>query len=192
MPAHEISGVDVNAIPVSEGFVIDANILFFLHSGFYTSASGKARQISEDSSFISKLLLRGNRLVVPTTVLQEFLHGFERKSYRLYLSANGLSADRRSGSFFSLKQYRAIASERSALQVNIDRALYEVVAQYDYTECRLRLNDIDGMVGSLSGHRDAARDFLTVAECKREGLLNYISDDSDFLQDTSIHVYYAT
>lgn len=192
MSTFDISTLDINSISQDTSFVLDANILYFLHSGFYTSSSRNAPQIAVYSSFISRLLTRGNKLYVPTTALQEFLYGFERKSYKLYVSANGYSFNPHDSNYFSFKQYRALLPERIAVKTNMDRALYEVTALYDYHECCIKLNDIDEMVQTYEQHRYDPMDYFTVIECKKFGLTNYISDDSDFRHDLSINVYYAS
>lgn len=192
MPAFDITTLDINSIPLNASFVLDTNILYFLHSGFYTSSSRNALQIAAYSGFISGLLTRGNKIYVPTLSLQEFLYGFERKSYKLYVSANGYSLNPCDPQFFSFKQYRALLPERNAVKLNMDRALYEVVALYNFRECYVRLNDIDEMVQKFERHRYDPMDYLTVAECMKYDLENYISDDSDFRHDTSINVYYSS
>ena len=189
MSITDISTLDINSISPDASFVLDANILFFLHSGFYTSSSPNASQISAYSRFIADLLKRGNQLYITTIALQEFLYGFERKSYKLYLSANGYSRNPSNANFFSLKQYRALSSERVNVKRDMDRALYEVISLYNYDECNIKLNDIDEMVHTYDTHRYDPMDYFTVAECKRPKLLNFISDDQDFRYDSSINVY---
>lgn len=189
MAAFDISTLDVNSIPQETSFVLDTNILFFLHSGFYSSRNPAI--ITTYSNFISKLLSRGNKLYITTTSIQEFLLGFERKSYKLYVSANGYSMRSRDSNFFSIKDYRALSAERNNVKRNMDRALYEVVSYYDIQECKINLEDIDKMVQTYERHRYDPMDFFAVHECKRNGLINHISDDSDFQYDPSINVYYA-
>ena len=74
MSITDISTLDINSISPDASFVLDANILFFLHSGFYTSSSPNASQISAYSRFIADLLKRGNQLYITTIALQDRKH----------------------------------------------------------------------------------------------------------------------
>lgn len=189
MPVFDISRLDINSISKEESFVLDTNILVFLHSGFYTNKNNK--YISTYSNFISKLLLQGNRLYVTTVAVQEFIHIFERKHYKLYLSVKGLSDDRNNQRFLSLKKYRKLKDERSSVQKSLSQALYEILAQYDFLECSIILSDIKIMLQNYTRHSYDPMDYFVVAESTRKGITNFISDDSDFQYDTSINVYCA-
>lgn len=187
MPVFNISTLDINSIPKETSFVLDANILFFLHSGFYSSRNPS--HIAAYSKFIAKLLARGNKLYITTTSLQEFLFGFERKSYKLYVSANGYSTNSHDPNFFPFKQYRSLINERYNIKKDMDRALYEVISYYNVQECSINLDDIDAMVQTYDMHRYDPMDYFSVCECKRNKLSNHISDDHDFQYDSSINVY---
>lgn len=191
MSLFDIKAIDVNAISPQETFVIDTNILFFIHSGFYTSSSRNWTQIREYSNFISNLLVRGNKLYITTSALQEFLYGLEKKAYKLYLSANGLSEYTHSPNYFSNKDYRHLPPERFSVKSQLDHALYEVISLYGYIECPILVNDIDEMILTFDKHFYDPMDYFVVTECKRKGLTNFISSDSDFQYDPSINVYYS-
>ena len=137
MPAFNISKLDTNDISKNEVFVLDTNVLFFLHSGFYTSNSLK---VKEYSKFIAKLLSRGNQVCITTIALQEFLHVFERKSYELYLMKNGKSDNRSNPSFLSLKQYRALPAERSTIKKNIERIMLQLKTYQIYPQSHCQKN----------------------------------------------------
>jgi predicted nucleic acid-binding protein len=191
MGAIEISKVDINAVGSTEAFVLDTNVLYFIHHAFYMTGGQNQIKNVIYSDFVSKLLSRGNRLYVSAGNLQELMHLLEKKAYELYLSVNGYSPDYRKSNYFSIKEYRRSPTERAAVKNQLNVAFHQVISSYGVFDCPILHDDIKAMINDYDKHRYDPMDYVTVTTCKRKRLLNFISDDSDFRHDSSINVYYA-
>lgn len=103
---------------------------------------------------------------------------------------NGKSDNRSNPSFLSLKQYRALPAERSAIKKNIERIMLQLKT-YQIYPCSVLERDITSMIQCYDQNLYDPMDYIMVSECKKNGIYNFITDDKDFKHDCSVNVYHC-
>jgi predicted nucleic acid-binding protein len=179
MSVAQISNFDI-ANYTSWKFVVDTNVLFFLHSGYWETDE-KSRSYS---GFIQDLLSKGLTVVVSAFTIQELLHSIENKEYKLYCRNNSLSEKS-----FTKKDFR----KDPTLRENMQRKLSAVVAQlrgaYTIEDDCMQQNWLNEFVSIFLGHRYDPMDYVLVKSmlAKTKDTV-FITDDTDFHADKNITV----
>lgn len=107
MSVTKISNLDISKLDKDIKFVLDTNIIYFVHSGYYNASNQKSTTYS---NFIQNLLQQHKTVVVSSLSLQELLFGIENKEYLLYLDRNGIKKEK-----YSKKDFRKDAGERKKI-----------------------------------------------------------------------------
>ena len=102
------SDFQLSQYPEDTTFVLDTNILYFVHSGYYHPTDPKSIVYS---NLIQQIVSGGGRIVVSALNLQELFYGIETKEYYIYLNANGLRPNA-----FTKKDFRKDPVQRQNLR----------------------------------------------------------------------------
>lgn len=181
----DIRGVDVSTISSEEVFAIDTNALLWTH---YSKASNPnlnrhPYQVIEYPNLINKLIQNGNRLVTTTLNITELFVVVEKNEHRIY---NAVNAGR-----ISIKDFRKIASERNNYKAEIDNMILEIKSSYDSQIEIIELGEeiITSFQNNICHNTCDVFDYAVIEYLKKRGIVNYISDDKDFLSIAGINLY---
>ena len=174
-----ISEMDLDEIASEEIFFVDTNILLVVHFG---SQSWSEEKIACYSNFILGLLNRGNKICVSALNLQELCHSVENNEFKQYKVVN--HKDRA----FTKKMYRAIEEERKRLAKDLQSKHLEISEQYSVVSGDVTNDMIKNFLECYENHFYDPVDFITV-RYNTNGVINFITDDSDFKKDSGIVVY---
>lgn len=181
----DIRKMDISAIDSGKIFALDTNVLLWTH---YSKASDPKLkihpyQVIEYPNFISKLLQNGNRLVTTALNITELFGVVERNEYKMYRAING--------STLSLKDFRKLAAERIDYKSEIDNMILEIKSSYDN---QIKIIEVDeNLINSFQSNICKSMcdvfDYAVIEYLKKEGIVDYISDDKDFLSVDGISLY---
>ena len=181
MSINNIKTVDIAKILPEETFIIDTNVLYFLHSGYYSSSYSKGRNYS---NFIQKLVVNKNVLKISTASVQELLFGIENLEYKRYCELNSFNPIS-----YTKKDFRADTNLRN----NVLRKLKNVVGQleltYNFVDCDITKEHIENFLLQFSNYRYDPIDYFVVDNMKQLSYINFITDDSDFKFDSTINIF---
>lgn len=161
-------------------FVLDTNILYFIHSGYYVPSDTKHAKYS---NIIQQILTNGNQLLVSTFCLQELIFGIENKEYKKYCTNNGLNEH-----IFTKKDFRKNLCLRTAVESKIKVVLTEIKSTYTISDGQITKENIQKLVDDFSKHTYDPIDYLMVKNMLSYSDLTFITDDSDFTNDADIEV----
>lgn len=179
MTVQKISTTNVSTVAKDQTFILDTNILYFIHSGYYSSCDPKNIAYS---NFVQKLITNGNQLIISVTTIQELFYGIENKEYQLYCSKNKPNA-------FTKKDFRADGSLRKAVQNKLQVILVELKNSYNLSECTITPSQVEDFLDKYDNHRYDPIDFIIVNNMIEKSYVNFITDDSDFTYDSNINVF---
>lgn len=167
------SSYDENTI-----FVLDTNILYFVHSGYYLPTNQKCRVYS---NIIQQLMMSKFSICVSTLSLQELFYGIENKEYKIYCRANRLDT-----ATFSKKQFRKIPTERAKVKNKIVQVMNEI-SVYQLQDGFIKSEHIDEFVSSYELHKMDPIDFAIVKNNNIEDCV-FVTDDQDFSSLVDINI----
>lgn len=179
MSVKRIGSFNLGAIDSTVSFILDTNILYFVHSGYYSRDFNKFKVYS---NLLQQIMSKGNTLIVTSLNLQEFIFGIENKEYELHLSAMGKTKKN-----FTKKKFRKDAVLRANVQTKVKTALTEIKAIYEFRDVDISIASIDGFVSDYLKYRYDPMDYLVVEATNKENII-YITDDTDFYSDSRIEV----
>ena len=172
-------------------FLLDTNVLYFIHAGYLVSpTSPSAAKCAQYSSFVSNLLASGFCLCTTAANIQELLHLIEKKEYQLYCNNHRLSTHP-GPNFYSKKDYRGNSAERAILARRLSVVLAQIESTYCIIDVALQKNGIKSFVGTFPTHRYDPIDYVVVEDNIAAGRIHFISDDRDFQSDTRIQIWTA-
>ena len=179
MSVMRISSFDFSVTDIQSKFVLDTNVLYFVH---YGNNCNNFEDANIYSNFIGQVKNNGNKIFVSTLCLQELFNLVENKEYELYLSNNGLSKIS-----FKKKSYRRNRVERKKLKDRFNIILLELKDSYDFIDANVTGNQIDAFINSFDNHMYDPIDYIMVDNLKNDNLF-FVSNDVDFEMDSSIKV----
>lgn len=175
---------DLTKFPEEAKFVLDTNILYFIHSGYYLPTDQKSVTYSN----LLKKILSGNReIIVSALSLQELLFGVENKEYLLYLSANGIT-DKHT---YTKKDFRRNQKERSNLKSKMQTILSEVSTAYKLIDGEIEGVQVVHFVDDLLSYKYDPIDYVLVDNFLTKAKPVFISDDTDFQSDSRVDIVTA-
>lgn len=182
---HNIVNPLPASIPSDTKFLLDTNVLYFIHAGYPVSpASSSAAKCAQYSSFVSNLLANGFCLCTTAANIQELLHLIEKKEYELYCRNHRLSTKS-----YSKKDYRGNSAERATLARRLAAVLTQIESTYRIIDVTLQQKEIKSFVGTFPTHRYDPIDYIVVEDSIAAGRFDFITDDKDFQSDTRIQVW---
>ena len=175
-----IPEIDLDDISSEENFFVDTNVLLAVHFG---SQSWSGEKIACYSNFILGLLNKGNKMCVSALNLQELCHSVENNEFQQYKIVN-----HNNNRAFTKKKYRAIKEERQRLAGDLKSKHLEISEQYSVVSGNVTNDMIRNFLKDYENHSYDPMDFITV-RYNTGGIINFITDDSDFKKDSGIVVY---
>lgn len=172
-----ISQVDISSIKSSEQFFVDTNVLCAIH---FRHSQWLPDKLAAYSAFILALHKNHNTLYVSAFSLQELYHLIERAEYRVYNASQAVRLTK--------KQFRGLPVERANLAREIRDIHTEIASQYKIANDEVRKDDMDEFVRSYCTHSYDPIDFIVVNHY-HDLCNNFITDDSDFQNDSRLTVY---
>ena len=174
---------DLSQYPAESIFVLDTNILYFVHSGYYLPTEPKSVCYS---NLIQQILNSGRTIIVSALNLQELLYGIEGKEYQAYLNANNLS---RHAS--TKKDFRNDPLQRQKLKAKLQTVITEITAVYTLIGGQVFSEQICQFADQLEKHHYDPIDYIMVNDLLARGKPVFISDDTDFQFDSRIDLITA-
>lgn len=141
------------------------------------------KKIACYSNFILGLLNKGNKVCVSALNLQELFHSVENNEFKQYKRVNHNNDEN-----FTRKMYRAIAEEKQRLAEDLKNKHLEISEQYSVVSGNVSNKMIKIFLEDYKNHFYDPIDFITV-HYNTNGVINFITDDSDFNKDSNIVVY---
>lgn len=164
-------------------FILDTNILYFVHSGYYLPTDPKCICYS---NLIQNIISNGRTIVVSALNLQELLFGIEGKEYKRYLSANGISKNS-----YSKKDYRKNTVERQNLKMKLKTVIAEISNAYTLLDGQIYGGQVKDYADQLEMHHYDPIDYILVDNMLEQRNVVFISDDTDFQFDNRIELITA-
>ena len=161
-------------------FVLDTNILYFVHSGYYLPTDPKCTAYS---NLIQSLISDNRKIVVSALNLQELLFGIENKEYSLYIDTQGFNRHS-----FTKKDYRKDTAERQNLKSKLKTVVAEITNSYALTDGQVSGGLVESYADNLEAHQYDPIDYVLVNNMLVEGNVVFISDDTDFQCDNRIEL----
>lgn len=189
MSVQKIDKVNTSIFTKSQTFVVDTNVLYFIHSGYYSTVNPKNKAYS---NFVQKLIANGNTLIISVANIQELFYGIENKEYQIYCNTNNLDRKKADGTIenpFTKKDFRADNILRKSVQQKLQLVLVELKATYNLTNCSISTEQIEDFLTQYDKHRYDPIDFIVVNNMAIDSHINFITDDGDFTYDTNIKVF---
>ena len=180
MAITKADDLDLKSFPDETVFILDTNILYFVHSGYYLPTDSKSVIYS---NLLQKLIDDNRDVVVSALSVQELLHLIERKSYEMYKKNTGFKG--------SKKDYRSIPEERESLQRKMQTVLTELSTAYKLIDGEIREHQMSQFIEELLTHHYDPIDYALVDGSTSCGKVVFISDDVDFQFDSKIDLVTA-
>lgn len=181
----DIRGIDISSINPDEVFAIDTNALLWTH---YSQASNPCLnkhpyQVIEYPNFINRLLQNGNKLVTTALNITELFGVVERNEYKIYKAVNSQN--------ISIKDFRKLSAERNKYKSEIDTMILEIKSSYDN---QIEIVEVDenllsSFQNNICNNICDVFDYAVIEYLKKQNIINYISDDKDFLSIDGISLY---
>ncbi|MCT4633150.1 MAG: hypothetical protein N4A76_10460 [Firmicutes bacterium] len=176
----DITKIDASKIN-NETFGIDTNVLYWMH---YSKGSyANNYQTSTYPKFLSDLIVAGNKLYTTMYNISELLYIIERNEYKQYKNNNNCN--------ISKKKYRGIANQRESLKKEYLSVLNQVESIYSIHDFEINIVGVKNFTAELSNHMCDNFDYQIIDELKKQGISNFITDDSDFKSIDDINLYTA-
>lgn len=180
MAVQNINKVNLSNYDKDFAFVLDTNILYFVHSGYYSTSDFKPKRYS---NLISSILSNGNKIIISVLSLQELFFGIENKEYLLYCNNNGLSKDT-----YTKKDFRKDNSQRSRVEGKLKTVLKEVEQVYLIENSNVTKDMLIKFVDDFEKHKFDPIDYILKCNFNFNKNTAIITDDTDFICDNSINV----
>ena len=178
-----VADFDLSKYSEETTFILDTNILYFVHSGYYLPTDSKCICYS---NLIQNILSSGRTIVVSSLNVQELLFGIEGKEYKRYLSANGISKNS-----YTKKDYRRNLVERQNLKAKLKTVIAEISTAYTLIDGQINCSQVINYADQLETHCYDPIDYILVDNMLTQGNTAFISDDTDFQVDTRIDLITA-
>lgn len=179
MSVRKIKDFNITKVARGTTFVLDTNVLYFVHSGYATPNNQKSVAYS---NLIKSILKNNYSIEVSALNAQELLHLIEKKEYRLFCERNALDP-----SSYSLKSYRQNKAQRGLVKSKIDSALSELSSVYILRDGIITIGTLNQFSSDFNLHTMDPIDY-TLAKQYNIATTIFISDDKDFQSIPSLQV----
>lgn len=181
MPVTKINNFNVNTYPKDTIFVLDTNVLYFVHSGYVMPTNAKSLSYS---NVIQTILSNGYSVAVSALTIQELLHLVEKKEHELYCSVNSLSTQA-----YTKKAYRQDATQRSLLKSKLSTILSEL-SPYKLDDGEITVDVLNRFSKEFDLHTMDPIDYVLINGYDAAKTV-FVSDDRDFQSNSSLCVLTA-
>lgn len=182
MSVIDISSLDPLDIPKEQKFLVDTNILLFLHTDY----SEKNPHRTDYANFVSDLIAYGIKLYTTTGNLQEMLNKIIRKEEELY--AKQYQRTHPSEKSYK-KKARLDPNARSQLQNIATVAAQQVYNTYEVVQTDLTQKTINGYLKDFSHLTYDVMDYFIAQTASNYNLHNIITSDPDFRCDERFNIF---
>lgn len=183
MAITKVSDFSISDFPADTTFLLDTNVLYFVHSGYYMPTNPKSQIYS---NLLQQLLSNGRKIVLSALNIQELLYGIENKEYELYLQTTHQSRQ-----VCTKKGYRRNPAERAKLFSKMNTVLTELSSTYVCADAIVKCVQIESFVNNLTAHHYDPIDYVLVENYRQNKNIVFISDDKDFQTDGTIDLITA-
>lgn len=182
MSVFDIGSLDLNTLHKDEKFLVDTNILLFLHTDYPQTNPHS----SEYTEFVADLISRGIALYTTTGNLQEMLNKIIRKEEELYVKNYKRNHP-------DEKVFKKMARQDSHTRENI-KAIATVAVQQVYNTYTVLQTDISketmrGYLSNFSTLRYDMMDCFIAQTAADHSLHNIITADPDFQCDERFDIF---
>lgn len=181
MPVTRINSFNIGTYPKDTVFVLDTNVLYYVHSGYVMPTAAKSLLYS---NVIQTILNNGYSIEVSALNIQELLHLIEKKEYELYCSANS-----KSPRTYTKKIYRQDATQRSLLKSKLHTILSEL-SLYKLEDGEIAVDILNQFSNEFNLHTMDPIDYVLIKGYDSSRTV-FISDDKDFQSNSAICVVTA-
>lgn len=178
MPVQNMVTFNITQIPKDSVFVLDTNVLYFIHSGYYLPSS----QLCVDySNFVQNIMNNGFKTVVSSISVQELLFGIENKEYEDFLRSQKLKRHQ-----YSKKDYRNNSVERAKVKNKLSLIMQEL-SIYQTENGVLNASDINSFINTFGNHKCDPIDYLLISNYDLSKTY-FVSNDKDFQSITTANI----
>lgn len=178
MSVNRIGSFNLSKVDKTVSFILDTNILYFVHSGYYSNTYFKNIIYS---NLLQQIMIKGNDLFVTSLNLQELIFGIENKEYELYLNVTGKTRK------FTKKDFRRDTSLRTSVQSKVKVVLMEIESAYKFCDIDVTTKSVESFVDDYLKYLYDPMDYLVVDATNKKEII-YITDDTDFQSDSRVEV----
>ncbi|MBP3435834.1 MAG: hypothetical protein J6K62_05875 [Clostridia bacterium] len=183
MSVVRVADFDLSKYSSETVFVLDTNILYFVHSGYYLPTDPKCICYS---NLVQQIISDDRKIMVSALTIQELLFGIEGKEYSRYIDANGISKKS-----YSKKDYRKNTAERQSLRTKMQTVFAEIANTYTLVDGQITSGQIKNFTDQFDAHHYDPIDYVLVDDMLSKGTVVFVSDDTDFQYDTRIDLVTA-
>lgn len=180
----KVQDFNISIVPADKKFILDTNILYFVHSGYYLPSDQKSKTYS---NLIQQIIRNQNTVLISALSLQELFFGVENKEYDKYCKANGITDKR----IYSKKSFRRNMTERAKVQNKMKTILTEIVSVYKIIDGEIKESQVRAFVDEYLTYKYDPIDYMLVDNLFKKDNIIFISDDLDFQADTRIEIITA-
>ena len=177
MTVYRLKTFNMDKIPKNTTFVLDTNILYYIHSGYYMEDVKHAKY----ANLVQSLIINKYKVAVSVISIQELLFGIENKEYQLYCIEHNLKRE-----VYTKKAFRKNKKQRNILQQKLMVILSEL-SIYDIDNGIITNNMLRDYINMYNSHKMDPIDFLLVNNYD-VGNVIFVSDDKDFTSLPSLHI----
>lgn len=169
---------DISKLDKDTLFILDTNILYFVHSGYYLPYNKKTIKYS---NLIQKIIENNYKIVISTLNLQELYFGIENKEYNIYCKLNKKNPKK-----YNKKIFRQNIEERK----NIKNKLLSISAElqnYIIDDSVINNVFLNKFIEQYDIHKMDPVDFILTNNYNINNTI-FVTDDKDFLSIPSLNV----
>lgn len=181
MSITKIKNFNISKISKDTVFVLDTNILYYVHSGYSLPNSPEC---SSYSNLIQDIMANGYTIIVSALSIQELLFSIENKEYQLYWKTNHINPQQ-----YTKKDYRKDPVHRNNVKAKFKTVLMEL-AIYKQEDSLVNLSTINCYVNTLENHCMDPVDYILSDNFDSSKTI-FISNDNDFQSLQNIQVLTA-
>lgn len=178
MAVTHFASFDLSRISKNTVFVLDTNVLYYVHSGYYLPTFPKSIGYS---NIIQQILNGGYKISISSFSVQELLFGIETKEYYIYCNYHHLSSRT-----YTKKDYRNNNTQRTSVQGKLQTVLSELGIYY-IDDGAVYSNYLNDFVNEFSMHKMDPMDYILTKNYDSQNTI-FVSEDRDFASMPLINV----
>ena len=179
----DIKSFDINDLNSDIPLALDTNVLLWV---FYSrSSSTQSYQKNEYPTFISKVIVNDNPLIISAFNLNEMFHVIEKNECDIYNNNHN-------GASLRLKQFRKLTHERIKVKREIDLIYKQIQAipNVKIVGSKTDMNELNSFVSKYEVHDSDFFDFWLINYCNENNFC-IVTDDKDFVNSFNKNVVYT-
>ena len=183
MAVHDINNLDWKDIKAGDIFMLDANVLHWLYSG-YTFEPYIQNKSQQYSNFIGKLLSMNVKLGASAGNVQEALHLIEKSEFELYKKNN-----KHLPIGYNLKKFRNETAERKKVMQKTNAEYVGISSVCEIYGLQITNKRLQSYISTMTSLQYDPIDYFVAENCCSCKRVNFITDDRDFRVDSRLEIY---